>query len=248
LSTNSRRNRAEKGTFIFALFAESWLESGCGKSWALVPEAEATQNSNLIFRIYRKVRAIPEESDVTQILREWSQGDAEAPSRLMPLVYEELRRRAADCLRRERKDHTLQPTALVHEAYVKLVGQDRAQWKNRAHFCSVAAQLMRRILVKYAEAHNADKRGGQMRKIYLDETRELAQERAPDLLALDDALKSLAVSHPRESEIVELKFFGGLNAKEIGEVLDVSTKTVLRDWQFAKAWLNRQLAREELYG
>jgi len=192
--------------------------------------------------------AIPEKSDVTQLLREWNQGDSEAPARLMPLVYEELRRRAADCLRRERSDHTLQPTALVHEAYVKLVGQSRAQWKNRAHFCSVAAQLMRRILVKYAEARNADKRGGQMRKIYLDETRELAQERAPDLQALDDALKSLAVSHPRESEVVELKFFGGLDAKEIGEILNVSAKTVLRDWQFAKAWLNRQLAREELYG
>ncbi len=188
------------------------------------------------------------QSNVTQILRDWNEGDADAPARLMPLVYEELRRRAADCLRRERRDHTLQPTALVHEAYVKLVGQNRAQWKDRAHFCSVAAQLMRRILVKYAEAHNADKRGGQLRKIYLDETRELAQERAPDLLALDDALKGLAVSHPRESEIVELKFFGGLNAKEIGEVLNVSTKTVLRDWQFAKAWLSRQLAREELYG
>jgi RNA polymerase sigma factor (TIGR02999 family) len=190
----------------------------------------------------------PEQSNVTEILRDWNEGDANAPARLMPLVYNELRRRAADCLRRERKDHTLQPTALVHEAYVKLVGQNRAQWKNRAHFCSVAAQLMRRILVKYAEAHNADKRGGQMRKIYLDETRELAQERTPDLLALDDALKSLAASHPRESEIVELKFFGGLNAKEIGEVLKVSTKTVLRDWQFAKAWLNRQLAQEEPHG
>ena len=189
-----------------------------------------------------------EKADVTEILHAWNRGDPEAAGRLMPFVYEELRRRAADCLRRERKDHTLQPTALVHEAYVKLVGQSRAEWKNRAHFCSVAAQLMRRILVKHAETHNADKRGGKMRKIYLDETRELAQERAPDLLALDDALKSLAVSHPRESEIVELKFFGGLNAKEIGEVLNISTKTVLRDWQFAKAWLNRQLAREELYG
>ena len=188
------------------------------------------------------------QSNVTQILRDWNEGDADAPAQLMPLVYEELRRRAADCLRRERRDHTLQPTALVHEAYVKLVEQNRAQWKDRAHFCSVAAQLMRRILVKYAEAHNADKRGGQLKKIYLDETRELAQERAPDLLSLDDALKSLAVSHPRESEIVELKFFGGLNAKEIGELLNVSTKTVLRDWQFAKAWLNRHLASEELYG
>jgi RNA polymerase sigma-70 factor (ECF subfamily) len=190
----------------------------------------------------------PEQSDITQILRDWNEGDGDAPARLMPLVYDELRQRAADCLRRERKDHTLQPTALVHEAYVKLVGQNRAEWKNRTHFCSVAAQLMRRILVKYAEAQSAEKRGGQMRKIYLDETRELAQEQAPDLLALDDALKSLAVSHPRESEIVELKFFGGLNAKEIGEVLNISTKTVLRDWQFAKAWLNRQLASEQLHG
>jgi RNA polymerase sigma factor (TIGR02999 family) len=189
-----------------------------------------------------------EKADVTEILHAWNRGDPEAAARLMPFVYEELRRRATDCLRRERKDHTLQPTALVHEAYVKLVGQNRAEWKNRAHFCSVAAQLMRRILVKYAEAHKAGKRGGEMRKIYLDETRELAQDRAPDLLALDEALKSLAGSHPRESEIVELKFFGGLNAKEIGEILNISTKTVLRDWQFAKAWLNRQLAREELYG
>ena len=192
--------------------------------------------------------AIPEKSDVTQLLREWNQGDSEAAARLMPLVYEELRRRAADCLRRERKDHTLQPTALVHEAYMKLMRQNRAQWENRAHFYGMAARLMRRILVDHARARNASKRGGQMRKIYLDETRELAQERAPDLLALDDALKSLAVSHPRESEIVELKFFGGLNSKEIAEILNVSTKTVLRDWQFAKAWLNRQLAREELYG
>jgi RNA polymerase sigma factor (TIGR02999 family) len=192
--------------------------------------------------------AIAEKSEVTEILCAWNKGDLEAPARLMPLVYEELRRRASDFLRRERSDHTLQPTALVHEAYVKLVGQNRAEWKNHAHFCSVAAQLMRRILVKYAEARNAGKRGGQMRKIYLDETRELAQERTPDLLALDEALRSLAVSHPRESEVVELKFFGGLDAKEIGEILKVSTKTVLRDWQFAKAWLNRQLAREQLYG
>jgi len=191
---------------------------------------------------------IPEKSDVTQILCAWNHGDQEAPARLMPLVYKELRRRAAECLRRERSDHTLQPTALVHETYIKLVAHDRTSWKSRAHFCSVAAQLMRRILVNYAEARNANKRGGQMRKIYLDETRELVQRQTPDLLALDDALKSLAVSHPRESQIVELKFFGGLNTKEIGEVLNVSTKTVLRDWQFAKAWLNRQLAREKGYG
>jgi RNA polymerase sigma factor (TIGR02999 family) len=186
-------------------------------------------------------------AEVTQILQEWNEGDKEAPARLVPLVYEELRRRAASCLQHERPDHTLQATALVHEAYVKLVAQDRAHWKNHAHFCSVAAQLMRRILVKHAQAHNADKRGGKLRKLYLDETRELAAERAPDLVELDEALKSFAASYPRESRVVELKFFGGLEATAIAEVLDVSTKTVLRDWQFAKAWLCQRLSEEEEY-
>jgi RNA polymerase sigma-70 factor, ECF subfamily len=181
-------------------------------------------------------------SDVTQILQAWSEGDQSAPERLMPLVYQELRRVAGDYLRRERPDHTLQATALVHEAYLKLVDQTRVDWKNRAHFCGIAAQLMRRVLMEHARAHNAEKRGGKMEKLYLDETRELAQERAPDLIALDDALKSLASTFPRESEVVELKFFGGLEAKEIAEVLHVSTKTVLRDWSFAKLWLCRELS------
>ena len=179
---------------------------------------------------------------VTQILREWNEGDKDAPNRLVPLIYDELRRLAAVYLQRERPDHTLQATALVHEAYLKLVDQKSAEWKNHAHFCSVAAHLMRRILVKHAETHNAQKRGGKMEKVCLEETRELAQDSAPDLLELDDALKSFAVSHPRESEVVELKFFGGLDVAEIAEVLQVSSKTVLRDWQFAKAWLSRKLA------
>lgn len=160
----------------------------------------------------------------------------------MPLVYQELRRLAQNYLRSERADHTLQATALVHEAYLRLVDQNRVTWQNRAHFCGVAAQLMRRILMQHARAHQAAKRGGGMQKLYLDDTRELAQRRAPDLVALDDALKSLAARHPRESEVVELKFFGGLEAKEIAEVLQVSPKTVLRDWQFAKLWLCRELA------
>ncbi len=185
---------------------------------------------------------MPVATDVTQILQAWSEGDQSAPERLMPLVYQELRRLARDYLRRERPDHTLQATALVHEAYLKLVDQNRVDWKNRAHFCGIAAQLMRRVLVEHARAHNAEKRGGKMEKLYLDETRELSQERAPDLIALDDALKSLANTFPRESEVVELKFFGGLEAKEIAEVLQVSTKTVLRDWNFAKLWLRRELA------
>src|SRR6266571_1896631 len=133
----------------------------------------------------------------------------------MPLVYEELRRRAAEYLRHERPDHTLQATALVHEAYLKLVDQNRATWKDRAHFAGVAAHLMRRILVQHARTHNAEKRGGKLEKLYLDETRELSCERPPELLALDEALQSFAATYPREGEIVELKFFGGPKVNEI---------------------------------
>ena len=180
--------------------------------------------------------------EVTQILQEWSHGDQNAPARLMPLVYEELRRRAAEYLRHERPDHTLQATALVHEAYLKLVDQSGANWKDRAHFASVAASLMRRILVQHARDHNAQKRGGKLEKLYLDETRELSHERQPDLVALDDALQSFTATYSREGMVVELKFFGGLEAREIAEVLDVSEKTVLRDWNFAKLWLRRELS------
>ena len=190
------------------------------------------------------VNDIPPE-DVTGILHQWSQGDEAAPARLMPLVYEELRRRAAEYLRRERPDHTLQATALVHEAYLKMVDQSRANWKDRAHFASVAAQLMRRILVQHAREHNAAKRGGKLEKIYLDETRELWTEHQPELVELDDALQGFARVYPREATVVELKFFGGLGADEIAEVLGVSEKTILRDWNFAKLWLRRELMGEE---
>lgn len=181
------------------------------------------------------------KTDATQILKEWSEGDKDAPARLMPLIYEELRRRAAEYLRHERPDHTLQATALVHEAYLKLIDQNRVDWKTRAHFCGVAAQLMRRVLLEHARGHNTEKRGGKLEKLRLDETRELSDERAPDLIALDDALKSFTSTYPREGNVVELKFFGGLQANEIAEVLDVSQKTVLRDWNFAKLWLRREL-------
>ena len=179
--------------------------------------------------------------DITQILKDWSEDRETAAARLMPLVYEELRRLARDYLRRERSDHTLQATSLVHEAYFKLIDQERVDWKNRAHFCGIAAQLMRRILIDHARAHEAEKRGGKLQKLYLDETRELVQESGPDLIELDGALQSLAASYPREAEVVELKFFGGLAAREIAEVLKVSSKTVLRDWNFARAWLSRAL-------
>ena len=181
-------------------------------------------------------------TQVTQILLNWRAGEPDAAARLMPLVYEELRRLARDYLRRERGDHTLQPTALVHEAYLRLVDDSRVNWQNRAHFYGIAAKLMRRILVDHARARNAEKRGGQVPKVPLDEARDLPPAATNDLVALDGALQDLARNYPRKSEVVELKFFGGLEANEIAEVLQVSPKTVLRDWQFAKLWLCRELA------
>ena len=181
-------------------------------------------------------------ADVTQILKNWGEGSEEASAQLMPLVYEELRRLARDYLRRERADHTLQATALVHEAYLRMVDEKNVTWQNRAHFYGIAARLMRRILVDHARAHNAAKRGGLQQKFTLDEARDLPAPGATDLVALDGALESFAKTYPRKSEVVELKFFGGLEANEIAEVLNVSQKTVLRDWSFAKLWLCRELS------
>jgi len=160
----------------------------------------------------------------------------------MPLVYGELRRLAREYLRRERADHTLQATALVHEAYVRMVEEKTVTWKDRAHFYGIAARLMRRILVDHARAHNAAKRGGLEQKLSLDEARDLPAPGGTDLVALDGALENLAKTYPRKSEVVQLKFFGGLEANEIAEVLQVSEKTVLRDWSFAKLWLCRELS------
>lgn len=160
----------------------------------------------------------------------------------MPLVYEELRRLARNYLARERGDHTLQATALVHEAYIRLADQTRLGWKDRAHFYGIAARLMRQILVDHARKHNAQKRGGLAQKLSLDEARELATKQDVDLVELNSALEDFARDYPRKSEVVELKFFGGLDAKEISEVMQVSEKTVLRDWSFAKLWLCRALS------
>jgi RNA polymerase sigma factor (TIGR02999 family) len=160
----------------------------------------------------------------------------------MPLVYDELRRLAREYLRRERGDHTLQATALVHEAYLRMIDEKRVSWQNRAHFYGIAARLMRQILVEHARAHNAAKRGGGAQKFSLDEAREVLHNDKTDLVALDGALQAFAQSYPRKSEVVELKFFGGLEAREIAEVLQVSEKTVLRDWSFAKLWLSRELS------
>ena len=180
--------------------------------------------------------------DVTQLLKKWETGDPEASARLMPLVYEELRRLARSYLQRERSDHTLQATALVHEAYLRMVDDKQTNWQDRAHFYGIAARVMRRILVEHARAHNAAKRGGLQQKLSLDEARDLPTNKPVDLVALDGALENLARAYPRKSEVVELKFFGGLEAKEISEVLQISEKTVLRDWSFAKLWLCRALS------
>jgi RNA polymerase sigma factor (TIGR02999 family) len=181
--------------------------------------------------------------DITRMLKDWSGGDPNAAARLMPFVYEELRGLARSYLARERGDHTLQATALVHEAYLRLTGDAEMSWKDRAHFYGVAARLMRQILVDHARAHNAAKRGGLQIKLTLDEAQELPTEGEVEIVALDGALQNFAQTYPRKSQVVELKFFGGLDAKQIAEVLQVSEKTVLRDWGFAKLWLCRELSQ-----
>ena len=189
---------------------------------------------------YRMISPPPREH-VTQMLVDWSKSDPEAAARLMPFVYEELRQLARQYLQRERPDHTLQATGLVHEAYLRLVDQNTTTWQNRAHFLGVAAQVMRRILVDYARTHRAEKRGGGWDKLAFDEALAPSAERSLDLVALDDALKDLLALDPRQSQIVELRFFGGLTNEEIGEVLDVSPRTVKREWRMAKAWLRREI-------
>jgi RNA polymerase sigma factor (TIGR02999 family) len=181
--------------------------------------------------------------NITQILKDWSSGDTDAAEKLMPLVYEQLRMLARNYLARERGDHTLQPTALVHEAYIRLADETQLTWKDRAHFYGIAARVMRRILVDYARSHNAAKRGGLQQKLSLEAVQELPTTPNVDLVELDGALEKFAEDYPRKSEVVELKFFGGLDAREISEVLQVSEKTVLRDWNFAKLWLCRALSQ-----
>ena len=181
----------------------------------------------------------------TEILKQWSAGDRAAPARLIPLVYDELRRRAAGYLRGERADHTLQATALVHESYMRLLEIDGSAWKNRAHFCSTAAQMMRRILVDHARRLRTEKRGGEWGKLQFDDQVLASPGRSIDLVALDGALQDLARLDPRRSQIVELRFFGGLTMEEAGEVLEVSARTVRREWRLAKAWLRREIMTEK---
>ena len=180
--------------------------------------------------------------DVTRLLRAWHGGDEGAAAQLMPLVYNELRRLAHHFLQQERSGHTLQPTALVHEAYLRLVDDTKIQWQDRAHFFRVAARAMRRILVSHARASQAAKRGGGIEKVPLEHAGELPVTRDLDLVRLDDALETLAQAYPRQCEVVEMRFFGGLEAREIADLLQVSEKTILRDWVFARLFLRREMA------
>jgi RNA polymerase sigma factor (TIGR02999 family) len=185
----------------------------------------------------------PTPPDVTALLQEWRAGNQAALEQLVPIIYEELRRVARGRLRLERPDHTLQPTALVHEAYLRLIEQRNVRWQNRAHFFAISAQLMRRILVDKARARHNRKRGGEVRQVVLNEALVASKERGEELVALDDALQSLAAIDPRKSQVVELRFFGGLSVEETAEVLKMSPDTVTRDWKMAKVWLMRELSK-----
>jgi RNA polymerase sigma factor (TIGR02999 family) len=186
------------------------------------------------------------EKEVTLLLKKINDGErgGSAPEKLLPLVYDELRRLAYGYLQNERRDHTLQPTALVHEAYIRLVDWENVSWQNRAHFFAVAAQVMRRILVDHARRKNAQKREGAREKMTLDEAVSLSAEREIDLIMLDEALEDLANLDPTQSKIVELRFFGGLTVEETAHALDISPSTVKREWTAAKAWLYRRMKNQ----
>jgi len=188
---------------------------------------------------------IPEQlANPTALLLAWGRGETDAFDRLVPLVHAELRRLARHYMGRERPGHTLQATALVNEAYLRLIEVKQVRWQNRAHFFAMSARVMRRVLVDSARARGNDKRGGGVQKVSLDESLLVSPQADPSLVALDDALRALEAVHPRKSQIVELRFFGGLTVEETGEALDVSPDTVKRDWRFAKLWLLRELSGE----
>lgn len=183
------------------------------------------------------------QQEITGMLMAWSNGDREALDKLTPLIYDELRRLAHRFMRRERRDHTLQSTALTHEAYMRLIDQRDVSWQNRAHFLAVAAKMMRRIMVDYARSRRYCKRQGETRKVTLGEAALVSKDRAGELIAVDDALESLAAIDSRKSRVVELRFFGGLTIEETAEVLQITHATVEREWSTARAWLYREIAK-----
>ncbi|HYP28195.1 MAG TPA: sigma-70 family RNA polymerase sigma factor [Blastocatellia bacterium] len=185
----------------------------------------------------------PSPQEVTQLLIDWRNGDRDALDKLMPIVYEELRRLAHRYMSRERPDHTLQTSALVNEAYLRLANQKNVEWQNRAHFFAIAANVMRRLLVNHARSRGYAKRGGGARQVTLDEQALMSRERDAELVALDEALGRLTAIDPRKGQIVELRYFGGLSVEEVAEVLGISDITVKREWGKAKAWLYRELSQ-----
>ena len=201
-----------------------------------------TQSTTLIGTRQTK-RPMTDPHRVTQLLQRWSGGDSRALDELTPLVYSEVRKLARSYLRRERPNHTLQPTALVNEAYIRLVDQRRVQWQSRAHFFGIAAQMMRRVLVDHARMRQAEKRGSGENAVVLDEALGVSAGRGLDLVRLDDALEALAVLDARQARIVELRFFGELSIEETAEVVQVSPATVKREWAAARTWLRRELER-----
>jgi RNA polymerase sigma factor (TIGR02999 family) len=186
---------------------------------------------------------MPSTPDVTMLLKQMGEGDQDAVSQIVPLLYQELRKMAARSLRGERPDHTLQATALVHEAYLRLVDQREVHWNNRNHFFGVAAQVMRRILLDYARNHRAAKRGGALPRLSLDEALAFTPEQCSELVAIDELLSRLSTLDPQQARIVELRFFAGLSIQESAAVLGISPATVKRDWTMAKAWFARELQR-----
>jgi RNA polymerase sigma factor (TIGR02999 family) len=185
----------------------------------------------------------PAAPNITELLEEFSTGKEQALENLLPVVYKELRRQAASYLRRERQNHTLQPTALVNEAYIRLVDQRNVRWQNRAHFFGVAAQAMRRIVIDHARTRQRIKRGGVQHAVTLDEGMLAAEARSIDVLALDEVLTRLATIDARQARVVELRFFGGLSVEETADVMSISPATVKREWSMAKAWLHNELSR-----
>jgi len=185
----------------------------------------------------------PDHAPITQLLQAWAGGDQGALERLTPKIYGELRRMAHQHMRRERAGHTLRTTALVHEAYLRMVDVDNVRWQDRAHFFAAAAQMMRRILVDAARARGREKRGGTIQPFSLLDSIDAPLERSAELIALDDALQDLAQLDPRKARVVEMRFFGGLSVEETAAVLNISPQTVMRDWKLARAWLMRELSR-----
>ncbi len=202
-------------------------------------------DSSFLLRYDRSNHGGDVPGDVTQLLLDWCGGDQEALADLIPLVYDELHLQAERLMRRERQNHTLQPTALVHETFLHLIDQNRVQWQNRAQFFGVAAQMMRRIVLKYARSYNTDKRGGKTIRVPFDESLGRVDMRAPELVALDEALTRLASLDPRQSQIVELRYFGGLTIEEVAECLQLSSATVKREARISRAWLQREMERRD---